>query len=100
MLRSHPWLAVTGLFLFALPNLGAAPVDELVPWLLREDAQLRALPFPDVILAATGKKVLAVDPQDAIDQRVIKEIARVLDEVLQRVSAPENLFAKPHESTK
>ena len=66
----------------------AAPVDALIPWLLQEDAQLRALPFAEVILDATGKKVIATDPQNAVDHRVIKEISRVLDEVVRRVNAP------------
>lgn len=66
----------------------AAPVDALIPWLLQEDAQLRALPFAEVILDATGKKVIATDPQNAVDQRVIKEISRVLDEVVRRINAP------------
>jgi len=63
------------------------PVDALIPWLLQEDAQLRGLPFAEVILDATGKKVIATDPQNAVDQRVIKEISGVLDEVVRRMNA-------------
>jgi hypothetical protein len=40
-----------------------APVDRLIPLLLNEDRQLRGIPFSDVIFAATGKRVLAFDPQ-------------------------------------
>lgn len=36
----------------------AAPVDQLIPWLLNEDRQLRGIPFSEVILDTTGKKVL------------------------------------------
>ena len=65
-----------------------APVDRLIPWLLQEDAQLRGLPLAEVIFDATGKRVIATDPRNAVDQRVIKEISRVLDEVVRRVNAP------------
>lgn len=34
----------------------AAPVHELIPWLLGEDQQLRGIAFRDVIFETTGKK--------------------------------------------
>ena len=40
------------------------PVDALIPWLLQEDAQLRGIPFSEVIFDATGKHVLAFNPKD------------------------------------
>ena len=96
-----PWILLTCLAASAFAQPAAAPpspapakpsVDALIPWLLREDAQLRAIPFPEVIFDATGKKVVAIDAQAAVDQRVIKQIARVLDEVVRRVNAPDNGF--------
>jgi hypothetical protein len=33
-----------------------APIDQLIPWLLNEDRQLRGIPFSDVIFAATGSE--------------------------------------------
>lgn len=69
-----------------------APVDQLIPWLLGEDAQLRGLPFAEVIADATGKKVRTVDPRDETDQRVIKQISTVLDEVVRRMNAPESVI--------
>jgi len=66
----------------------AAPVDALIPWLLQEDAELRGLPFAEVIFDATGKKVIATDSQNAVDQRVIKSISRILDQVVRRMNAP------------
>src|SRR5207237_2758002 len=44
-----------------------APVDALIPWLLQEDAQLRGIPFSEVIFDATGKHVLAFNPKDETD---------------------------------
>ena len=58
-----------------------APIDQLIPWLLHEDHELRAIPFSQVIFDTTGKRVLAVDPKNETDQRVIKQISGVLDEV-------------------
>ncbi len=40
------------------------PVDALIPWLLREDAQLRGIPFSEVIFDITGKRVLAFNPRN------------------------------------
>jgi hypothetical protein len=42
---------------------------------------LRGIPFGEVIFDATGRKVLPTDPQNETDQRIIKQIASVLDEV-------------------
>lgn len=74
----------------ASPSPSKPPVDALIPWLLQEDEQLRAIPFPKVILDATGKKVIATDPKNAVDQRVIRQISAALDEVVRRVNAPGN----------
>lgn len=70
------------------------PVDQLIPWLLQEDAQLRGIPFSEVILDATGKKVVAIDPHNPIDQRVIKEVSAALDQVVRQINAPENPVQK------
>jgi hypothetical protein len=65
------------------------PVDQLIPWLLQADEELREVPFSKVISAATGKRVLAIDPTNETDQRVVKHISRVLDEVMKRMNAPD-----------
>lgn len=67
------------------------PLDQLVPWLLREDQQqLREIPFSQVIFAATGKRVLAFDSRKESDQRAIKQISQVLSEVMKRMNEPDN----------
>jgi hypothetical protein len=65
-------------------------VDQLIPWLLDEDRQLRGIPFSEVILDTTGKRVLPVDAKSEVDQRVIKHLRTALDEVLKRVNAPDH----------
>jgi hypothetical protein len=67
-----------------------APVDALIPWLLQDDAQFRGLPFAEIIFDATGKKVIAIDPRNETDQRVVKQISAVLDEVVRRINPPDS----------
>ena len=67
-----------------------AAVDALIPWLLQEDAQLRGIPFSEVIFDSTGKHVLACNPKDETNARVLKQISVVLDEVMARLNAPES----------
>jgi hypothetical protein len=40
----------------ARPATVQAPIDQLIPWLLDEDQQLRGVPFGEVIFDTTGKK--------------------------------------------
>ena len=65
-------------------------LEQLVPWLLHEDHALREIPFSQVVFAATGKRILAIDQKSDADQRVLKQVTRVLSEVLQRMNAPES----------
>ena len=58
-MRFIPWFAAIGLASAGLAQTSPAPkapVDQLIPWLLDEDQQLRGLPFSEVIFDATGKK--------------------------------------------
>lgn len=77
-------------------NCGAspAPVDQLIPWLLDEDRQLRGIPFADVIADATGKKVLPFDGRNEVDERVVKAIAAACDETIKRLNAPQSPIQK------
>jgi len=55
---------------------------------LSEDRQLRGIPFSEVIVDVTGKKVLAFDPKNEVDQRVVKAISAACDETVNRLNAP------------
>jgi hypothetical protein len=72
-----------------------AAVDQLIPWLLDEGAQLRGIPFSEVIVDVTGKKLLAFDPKDAVDQRVSKAISATCDEATKRLNAPGRSWSRP-----
>ncbi len=67
-----------------------APVDQLIPWLLDENQQLRGIPFAEVIFDATGKRVLPVNPKDEVDQRVIKQISGACDDIIKQVNRPDS----------
>lgn len=66
----------------------ADTVKTLIPWLLDEKETLKGIRFADVIAATSGKKVIAIDPQDRDDQRVLAQIGTALDAVLAAMNAP------------
>ncbi len=70
----------------------AAPVDQLIPWLLNEDRQLRGIPFSEVIFDTTGKRVFTFNRQDETDQRVAKQISAACDETLKRLNAADSVI--------
>ena len=70
------------------------PVDELIPWLLDENRQLRGIPFSEVIVDVTGKQVLPFDPKNEVDQRVVKAIRAACDETMKRLNAPDSPVQK------
>ncbi len=63
-------------------------VDQLIPWLLHENGELRDIPFSEVIHDTTGKRVLSFHPADETDARVVKEISAALDQVMAGLNAP------------
>ena len=67
-----------------------AAVNQLIPWLLDEDQQLRGIPFNELIFDTTGRKVLPFDTNNAIDQRVAKAISAACDETMKRLNAPDS----------
>src|SRR5438105_539072 len=73
-------------------NTEKAAVDALIPWLLQEDPQLREIPFSEVIFDTTGKHVLAFNPKDETDARVLKQMSSALDQVMTRLNAPKSLI--------
>ena len=71
-----------------------SPADQLIPWLLDEDRQLRGIAFSEVILDTTGKHVLAFDRKNETDERVIKQISAALDETMRRMNASDSPIQK------
>jgi hypothetical protein len=67
-------------------------IDQLIPWLLNEDRQLRGVAFSEVIFDTTGKKVLTFDPRNETDQRVVKQISAACDETMKRLNASDSVI--------
>ncbi len=81
---------LAGVALLASPAVRAedsADACELVRWVLRDERGLKDIPFPDVVLAATGKKVIPVDPKN--DAAWLERIGRALDRTLHALNEPE-----------
>src|SRR5262245_5369629 len=72
------------------PATAKAAVDQLIPWLLDEDRELRGVSFSEVIFDTTGKKVLPFDANNAVDQRVAKAIGAACNETMKRLNAPDS----------
>jgi len=72
------------------PATGKAAVDQLIPWLLDEDQQLRGVAFSELIFDTTGRKVLPFAVNNAVDQRVAKAITAACDETMKRLNAPDS----------
>jgi hypothetical protein len=88
-----PSLAAIGLASVAFAQTSPAPkgpVDQLIPWLLDEDQQLRGVPFSELIFDTTGRKVLPFEANNAVDQRVAKAISAASDETMKRLNAPDS----------
>jgi len=79
----------------AMAQLSPAPkaaVDQLIPWLLDEDEQLRGVPFSEVILDTTGKKVFKFDANNPVDRRVANAVSAACDETIKRLNAPDSVI--------
>ncbi len=58
---------------------------------------MRGIPFAEVILDATDKRVLPAHPKDEIDQRVIKQISAACDATMKKLNAPNCDFPRTAE---
>ena len=92
-MRFIRWVAVIGLASAVLAETSPTPkrpVDQLIPWLLDEDKQLRGVPFSELIFDTTGRKVLPFESNNVVDQRVAKGISGACDETIKRLNAPDS----------
>ena len=92
-MRFIPWFAAIGLGTAALAQTSPAPkgpVDQLIPWLSNEDQQLHGVPFSELIVDTTGRKVLPFAANNAVDQRVAKAITAACEETMKRLNAPDS----------
>src|SRR6266699_2986329 len=111
-MRFLPWFGLTCVVIAAMaqspaalpesptPATGKAAVDQLIPWLLDENQQLRGVPFSELIFDTTGRKVLSFEANNAVDQRVAKAISTACDETMKRLNAPDSVIQMSIGSTK
>lgn len=75
------------LFLLGFPLLRAeSDVEQFTRWLRQEDRKLDDLAFPNVIEAATGKKVLPIDAADPDTKRVMRVMAEAADFIVREMN--------------
>jgi hypothetical protein len=92
-MRIIPWAAAIALASAALAQISPAPkgsVDQLIPWLLNEDQELRGVSFSEVIFDTTGKKVLPFDTNNVVNQRAAKAISAACNLTMKRLNAPDS----------
>jgi hypothetical protein len=92
-MRFIRWFAAIVLASVALAQASPSPkgpVDQLIPWLLNEDQQLRGVPFSELIFDTTGRKVLSFEANNAVDQSIAKAISAASDETMKRLNASES----------
>lgn len=80
------------LFVFLCDNnrsedVKSASVAQIIQWLLADPARLEAIPFPEIILAVSGTKVIPIDATDAIDQEIIAHVQAGATRVMQQLNA-------------
>ena len=78
----------------AAPPGPKSAVDQLIPWLLDEQRELRGIAFSEVIFDTTGKRVLAIDSKNETDARIIKQLSAAMDETVRRLNVPDNPVQK------
>ena len=65
-----------------------AAIGPMIGWLLDRNRELSGIEFREVVLATTGKKVLAFDASSEADQRVMKLLSVALDAATAKLNAP------------
>ena len=67
---------------------------EFIGWLLQDDRELKGIPFPEVVLAVSGKHVLPLNTNLVEDRELLSRLGRALDEVMRRMNAADNAIHK------
>ena len=77
------------LLVFALvaSHAFAADTARLVTDLMTDERELASVPFAEVVQAATGKQVLAMNPTNHIEREVLAKLGRAMDAVLRQLNA-------------
>jgi hypothetical protein len=68
--------------------------ETLISWLLQKKDGFREIPFPEIVKAATGKQVLAVDLKDETQRELISKICNSAAEVMRQMNTPDSIAQK------
>lgn len=63
---------------------------EVIAWLLEDENRLENIPFPEIIAATSGKKVLQIDKNDAVDQAILTTVKNGAQTVLAKMNAADS----------
>ncbi len=76
------------------PSLAAEPQDKplagVVQAVIEASANLDGVPFPDVIFASTGCRILPVRPESHHDQLLLEMLASVMNSTLDSLNGPDS----------
>jgi hypothetical protein len=103
-LKSCPPVKSTSIFLLLVAALAAPPrsladpdpplpaksAADLIRWLLADEGRLRDIPFPDVIAATTGHKVLPLEDSDPVAGEITAHVRKAAQAVLEAMNGPES----------
>lgn len=78
----------------AAEDLKSTSAAELIKWLLADPERLENIPFSDVIMATSGKKIIPMDDKDPVDQAILKHIEVVGSAVMATLNAPTSPIKK------
>ena len=80
-------LALAALLILTPFAVLAADLQPLVSALMQSEQELSGVPFAEIVRAATGKQVIAINPTNSIDRELVAKIGRAMDEVLAKLNA-------------
>jgi hypothetical protein len=82
--------ALAALLFLAQLSARAADLQPLVRALMQSEQELSGVPFAEIVRAATGKQVIAVNPTNSIDRELLAKVGRAMDEVLAKLNATDS----------
>ncbi len=71
-------------------------VGPFISWLLEDGDELKAIPFPDVIKATSGKTIIPINLTNKVDAELLAKIGAALNQVVQNMNAPGSPAAREH----
>jgi hypothetical protein len=63
---------------------------QIIQWLLADPERLEAIPFPDIVMAVCGKKVIPMAEDDATDQLILQHVQKTAKSVLKQLNAKDS----------